>query len=79
MQRYAESAHVNECRYVCRHARIQTDMQTRIKIYKYHEQYADRYEGGLVSYKYSVRIKPTWKHRVEASPHIPAVRSLFDH
>ena len=63
---YAESAHVNVCRYVCRHARMQTDMLTRIKIYTCHEQYADGYEGGLVLYKYSVRIKPTLKRACAA-------------
>ena len=51
----AETAYVNICRYVCRHARMQTDILTRIKIYTYHEQYADGYERGLVLHKYLVR------------------------
>ena len=58
MQRLQRSAHVKVCRYVCRHARKQTDILTRIKICTYHEQYADGYEGGLVLHKYSARIRP---------------------
>ena len=53
---------------VCRHARMQTDILTRIKIYTYHEQYADGYDRGLVLHKYLVRINPLGNARVQYKP-----------
>ena len=38
-------ANLSTCRYVCRHARMETDMLIRIKMCRCQDRYAGGYEG----------------------------------